>query len=265
MVKIGIIGLGLIGSSILKKLYNNPKYELFCCSKSSFKEALNYTKNSSNNIEIIKNCDIIFICSKISKTIEILDTLNLFLNKKTIVCDVSSIKKNLLNKTYNFNFILTHPMAGSEFCGFSAGNENLFLGAKWLIEKNNKIIEEIIYELGAIPYKIDMKKHDMLCAQISHFPTILSYLLFDCADDESKKIASSGFRDTTRLAQSEIDMTLNMFNLNEENITFLFNKLMQKLNSLKNSSDDEKIKIFKRISDKRKEMYDINGKNNFKI
>lgn len=265
MIKIGIIGLGLIGSSVLKKLYNNSDYEIYCCSKTSFESAYIYTKHSSADIEIVKNCDIVFVCSKISKTIEILDELNSFLDKKTIVCDVASIKKDLLNKKYNFNFILTHPMAGSEKSGFSAGDSELFLGAKWLIQKNNEILEKIISDLGAIPYKINMKNHDYMCAQISHLPTIISLLLFDCADNNSKAIASSGFRDATRLAMSETDMVLNMLNLNIDNISDLFKKLNEKLNYIKNCTDSEKIKIFKEISKKRKEMYDINGKNIFKI
>ena len=69
MIKIGIIGLGLIGGSVLKKLYNNSDYEIYCCSKTSFESAYIYTKHSSADIEIVKNCDIVFVCSKISKTV----------------------------------------------------------------------------------------------------------------------------------------------------------------------------------------------------
>ena len=39
MIKVGIIGLGLIGASILKALCKNKKYELFCYSNSSYKDA----------------------------------------------------------------------------------------------------------------------------------------------------------------------------------------------------------------------------------
>ena len=49
MIKVGIIGLGLIGASILKGLYKNSAYEIFCYSNSSFKNAKKYTKNSSND------------------------------------------------------------------------------------------------------------------------------------------------------------------------------------------------------------------------
>ena len=96
MIKVGIIGLGLIGGSILKALSKNNSYELFCYSNSSYKKALKYCKNASNNISIISDCDIIFVCCEVSKTLETLEELNYIVKKKTIVVDVSSIKTNLL-------------------------------------------------------------------------------------------------------------------------------------------------------------------------
>ena len=261
MIKLGIIGLGQIGSSILKSLYKNKDYEIYCYSNSSFKKAKKYTKNASNDIKIVQNCDIIFVCCAINETLNVLNLLNEFLSKKTIVADVSSIKANLLDKTYNFNFILTHPMAGVEKSGFDSGFDGLFENCKWLVEKRSKLLVKIIQDMNAKPVKINMKNHDSLCAQISHLPTILSFLLFDSTTKEAKKIASSGFRDTTRLAVTDHRLALAMFNNNKENIIKSFDKIIDKLNYLKNLSDDEKINLFKAISTDRVKMYDKSGKN----
>jgi len=171
----------------------------------------------------------------------------------------------LLDKKYNFNFILSHPMAGSEKSGFDAGKADLFIGAKWLIEKNNPLAEKIIKDLGAIPLKIDMKNHDKMCAQISHFPALLSFLLFDITDDSAREIASSGFRDMTRLAMTNANLMNDMLKNNFENIEVCLNLLIKELNYLKNLSDDEKIKVFNAISLERAKMYDKDGKNIFKI
>ena len=64
---------------------------------------------------------------------------------------------------------------------------------------------------------------------------------------------------------SNYDLALNMFNLNKQNILKAFDMLIDKLNLLKNLSDDEKIKLFNEIAQKRAKMYDKNGKNIFKI
>jgi len=263
-IKVGIIGLGLIGASILKGLQNKD-YELFCVSSSSYKKAENLSKIASDDIKIVKDCDIIFVCSTIEKTPEILDKLNEFLSKNTVVLDVASSKANLLNKKYNFDFILSHPMAGTEKSGFDAGFDGLFVGAKWLIEKNNPLSDKIISDLGAIPLKIDMKNHDKMCAQISHLPALLSFLLFDITDDSAREIASSGFRDTTRLAMTPTHLIMDMVRNNFDNIEIYFDLLKKEFNYLKNLSDDEKIKVFSAISLERAKMYDENGKNIFKI
>ena len=264
-LKVGISGLGLIGSSILKGLAQNPEYELYCHSNSSVKKAVEYTKNVSSDIKILKDCDIIFVCCELLKTTEVLDELNTFLDKKTIVADVASVKSILLNKKYNFDFILSHPMAGTEKQGFDAGQKDLFKGAKWLVGRKNEILEKIIKNLCAISFKIDMKNHDFMCAQVSHMPMILSFLLFDCALDDSKLIASSGFRDTTRLAMTNAPLAYGMLKNNEKNIIKAFEILIDKFNCLKNISDDEKIKLFEEISKSRAKMYDKDGKNVFKI
>jgi len=264
-IKVGIIGLGLIGGSLLKCLSKNKNFELFCASKSSYKKALKYTKNSSDDINILKKCEIIFVAVSITKTKETLEELNKILPSKTIVVDVASVKKDLLDTKYNFNFILSHPMAGTEKSGFSASDENLFKKAKWLYEKENKLLLKIIKATGAIPLKINMKEHDEMCAQISHFPAILSVLLFNIAQENSKQLASSGFRDATRLAMGNWELTNSMFEINFENIELCLNKLNKDFENLKKLSPSEKIELFKNTAQKRAKMYDKNGKNIFKI
>lgn len=262
-LKIGIAGLGLIGSSILKALYKKG-YKIYSYSSSSYKKAEQYSFKASDNLEVLKDADIVFVCSTIDKTPLILDELNDILKKEAVVTDACSVKKGVLGKKYNYNFILSHPMAGNENSGFDSGDDTLFQKAKWLIEKNNNVLENLIKEMGAVPLLIDMNLHDRLCAEISHLPTILSFLLFDSASDEAKQIASSGFRDMTRLAQTNSNLALNMFK-NSDNILKVFEIIEEKLNNLKNMSDNEKIKLFKDIAVKRANMYDNSGKNIFKI
>lgn len=261
--KVGIVSLGLIGSSILKRLYK--KYDCYCFSYSLPQNAKEYCSNLSNNIEIVKDCDIVFVCSPINNTLEMLEKLDGIVRVDCIVSDCASVKNNLLNKKFNYNFILSHPMAGIEKQGFDAGYAELFEGAKWLIEKNNSLLETIIKELGAIPLLIDMNIHDELTAQISHLPALLSYLLFNNAQNEAKQIASSGFRDMTRLSMGSSKLIFDMLKYNKKNILKSFNKLFDDFNKLETLSDKEKIEFFEDIASKRKEMYDNNGKNIFKI
>jgi len=264
MQKVGIIGLGLIGGSILKGL-SQLDYELYVVSKSSYQDAKSFTFHSSNLIEDISECDIVFVCCEMSKAKGVLKRLQNIVKKDTIVCDVCSLK-GFLEDNYSFNYIGTHPMAGTENSGFEASFATLFEGAKWVITKKNETVEKIIKELGATPVLMDAKTHDKAVSMISHLPMLISCALFYSAKtNEEKILASSGFRDTTRLAMTNENLLNSMHELNQENIEKALDLMLEKLNNLKKLSLDEKIELFKGTALKRKQMYDDLGKNKFKI
>ena len=109
-MKIGIIGLGLIGGSIFKSLEGN--HELIGISRSVKAD------NITNDYETLKDCELIFVCTPMNKTLEILDKLESILPPSTTVTDVCSLKEFVSKKTYKFNFIPSHPMAGTEHSGW---------------------------------------------------------------------------------------------------------------------------------------------------
>ena len=130
-MKIGVVGLGLIGGSIFKSLKALNKYELIGVS-SSVKE-----DNVSNDYTTLKDCDLVFVCSPMNATLEVLDKLNSILSSKTIVTDVCSLKEFVSKKKYNYIFIPSHPMAGTEHSGWENSVLNLFQGATWAITPIN--------------------------------------------------------------------------------------------------------------------------------
>ena len=258
-LKIGILGLGLIGGSILKALFEKQKYQLFAVSKSSYKKAEKYAK-TSDDVKILSDCDLVFVCSKMSETNDNLEKLNSVLPENTIVSDVCSIK-GFLKGDYKFNFIPSHPMAGTEFFGFENSFKELFYGAKWIICKENKLLREVIEDMGAKPYLLNENEHDIYAAMISHLPMLISTALFESADENALKIASSGFRDTTRLALTNEDLAYDMLNYNRENILKAYQKFGTEIEKILSLSEDKfKIK-FKEIARKRGLMYDKDGKN----
>ena len=128
-MKIGIVGLGLIGGSIFKtlKALNNHKYEIVGVS-SSVK-----LKNVSKDYEILKTADIVFVCTPMNVTLKVLDTLEKYLSPSTIVADTCSLKTFVSQKKYKFKFVPTHPMAGTEKRGWENSFNGLFKNAKWVI------------------------------------------------------------------------------------------------------------------------------------
>jgi len=265
-LKIGVIGLGLIGGSILKCLHQKGYY-VAGISKSSFEAARKFCSFSSSDINDVKDCNVVFVCSKMRDTIKVLDELEGIVSKDCIVADVCSLKRFVNNKKRPYNFIGSHPMAGTEFSGFEHSFAELFKGAKWILNKSNKTLENLIKDTGAKTVIMDEKTHDMSACLISHLPMLLSVCLADTVMKENKEallMASSGFRDTTRLSLTDEALAIDMLNLNRDNFDIVVDKFIENLRELKNMPKSEFKERLKSIQKIRKLMYDKDGKNALK-
>lgn len=256
--KIGIVGLGLIGGSIFKGLEN-----LGYCVVGVSKSQNGKSDNITDNYSVLSDCELVFVASAMNKVINDLREVEKYVSKDTVVCDVSSLKEFVAKETFNFNFIPTHPMAGTEFSGFENSFSELFKAAKWVvINKENKtpqILKKIITDLGSEIVFTDAKEHDEAVAMISHMPMVLAQALFNTVSDNklAQKLASSGFRDMTRLALSTEEMACDMVKINSDNIEKAILKLYSSVGSLIKENYPEKIK---EIKQKRNAMYK-DGKN----
>lgn len=269
-MKIGIISLGLIGGSLLKALSktDNTIYTV-TRNKDTVEKAKKYTQFSSDKIETLKDCEIIFVASPINKTLDILDKLENIVSENCIVLDCASVKEFIMEKKRPYKFIGSHPMAGTEFNGFDASFKELFCGAKWVLtpsetvnDSDIKLVENIISETGADIIITSAKEHDEAVALISHMPLIVSQALFYSAKNNTLalKLASSGFRDMTRLAMSNLEMAQDMQLYNSSNINTAIEKLLSAINLLTKTKDFE---ILSDIKNTRSKMYSSEGKNIF--
>lgn len=267
-MKIGIISLGLIGGSLFKCLTQTTN-EIYAVTRNekTIQEAISLTPYVSNDLNTLKDCDIIFVASPINKTLEILDQLNNIVKKECIVLDCASVKQFVMNKNYNYTFIGSHPMAGTENNGYGSSFKELFVGAKWVLTPNEKTAKDkiekaktIIEQTGATVIIADAKEHDKAVALISHMPLLLSQALFNTVKENplAMKLASSGFRDMTRLTMSNLEMAKDMREYNFDNINNALTQLNQSLDELKNSQNAQ---IFEDLKDSRQKMYSSDGKN----
>ena len=255
-MKIGVIGLGLIGGSIFKALKNKGKYEVVGVS-SSVKE-----DDVTTDYNTLIDCDLIFVCSPMNATINVLDKLDKILNSNIIVTDVCSLKKFVTEKKYNFKFIPSHPMAGTEHKGWENSFPELFNGAKWAITPINgeilpeqEALEEIIKELGAEPIITTPEEHDKAVALISHLPLVIAQVLCENIKDNplAQALVASGFRDTTRLALSNEEMATDMVSMNYENILSSLSSMVDYAQNLLNNGEYQT--EAKRIKEFRKNLY----------
>ncbi len=254
--KLLIIGCGLIGSSILRGSINKKiSKKIFIYEKS--KKNISKIKKINSKVVVLKkldkkisDIDFVILSTPMSQYESIIPHLNKFLNKKSIITDVGSTKQNILNlknKKLNksLDWILSHPIAGSEVSGPEYGNKNLFLN-KWCIivsDKNKKKIKKVIKfwkKLGSKVILMDPYEHDKIFALTSHLPHLIAYNLIITAQDFQKKqkknvikFSAGGLRDFSRIAASNEIMWRDIFFNNKKNIINVINMFIKNLNSFK--------------------------------
>ena len=254
--KLLIIGCGLIGSSILRACFDKKiSKKIFVFEKS--KKNISQIKKINSRITILKkldktlsDIDIVVISTPMSQYLKIIPNLNRFLGKKSIITDVGSTKQNVLNlknKKLNksLDWILSHPISGSEVSGPEFGSKNLFLN-KWCIiikDKNTKKMKKVIRfwkKLGSKIILMDPKDHDKIFALTSHLPHLIAYNLIKTAQDFQKKqkkniikYSAGGLRDFSRIAASNEIMWRDIFFNNKKNMIYAINIFMKNLNSFK--------------------------------
>ena len=279
---IAIIGLGLIGGSLAKAL-KLKGYKVTGISKSKAtinlakkQKAINagYTKLSS---KVLADADVVFICTPLNLIPSYIKKLSkLPFRKDVVITDVGSTKAKIckaafchLPLTTYHCFIGGHPMAGTEQKGFKCADKNLFNNCAWILTpagKNKKIntLQKIIKQVGAKPIFANPQIHDEAVALVSHFPLLVSIALCSMVKNVKDKklrqlameLASSGFRDTTRIAGGNIELSLSLLNQNSHEIKKL---LPRYIKELKNKSK----KNIKEVSLWRKRLFDAKGKNTF--
>lgn len=252
MTTIGVLGLGLIGGSIFKKL-QTLGYDVIGISASQT------GTNIFADIQLLKNCDLVFVCTAMNKCLAALDKLEAIMPATAVVTDVCSLKSFVSKKKRPYRFIPSHPMAGTEHKGFENSFPQLFEGAKWVLtpvfgDEGLVLLQHTIEKLGAKPIITTPEKHDEAAALISHMPLIVSQALFMCAEDNplALEMAASGFRDMTRLALSNEEMANDMFTMNSANIQNGILKLYKCLGELTNGNYPEKTHT---IKEKRNKMF----------
>lgn len=283
---IAVIGLGLIGGSILKGL-KNKDYELTGVArrKETINQALaeSIIYRGSTSLDIVSDADIIFVCTPINIIIDTISALKQIAKPEAIITDAASLKGGIMDFVHSsekpFRFIGGHPMAGTENKGLDSSSEKLFEGAKWVLtpskwSNNNDLqtLGSVIKKLGAEIVIADPVQHDKAAALISHMPLFLSQALFDTVNNYSDKnvselalkLAASGFRDMTRLASANPELSKDMLVQNKSNVIKAANELKKHLDGFENElegNEEDFIKTIETIASQRKKMYSPDGKN----
>ena len=269
MKNILIIGCGLLGSSLLRRIHK----------KKLAKKIFVYEKSISNISKIKKlklpgvivktlkdgiiNSDLIIFCTPMSEYKKLIIKINKFIKPNTLITDVGSSKiettkiiKKFLKK--DLSWIQSHPIAGSEVSGPENGKENIFVD-KWCVlikEQNTKknhlnILSKFWKKIGSKVVVMTPEKHDKIFSITSHLPHLIAYNLVKSAQDFEKeqnfgliKYSAGGLRDFSRIAASNEIMWRDIFFNNQKNISKAIDLFIKNLSAFKkdiNAKNDKSI------------------------
>ncbi len=256
-----IVGCGLIGSSILRASLNKKASKNFFVYEKSKKNIREIKKINKKIIILnklgnkISDMDFVIIATPMSQYERVIPHLNKYLTKKSLITDVGStkeniskLKKNSLSKS--LDWIMSHPISGSEVSGPKYGSKSLFVN-KWCIifSDKNKIKQKKLVnfwkKIGSKVIIMDEKVHDKIFSITSHLPHLIAYNLIKTAQDFQKtqkkdviKFSAGGLRDFSRIAASNEIMWRDIFFNNKNNIVSAINLFIKNLKSFKKNIEN---------------------------
>ena len=285
-MKIGIIGLGLIGGSFAlaaKKfnvgasLYgkdNNLKHMAEALSLGIIDHPLEVHNHAS--------MDVILLAIPVDACLTVVLPLLDQINDNTLLLDVGSTKAAIcrhieLHPKRN-QFLATHPIAGTEFSGPSAAFAELFVEQAQILCETNKTRPDLLEwavqwfrNMNMEIHEMDPEAHDKHIAYVSHLSHISSFMLGKTVIEKEKderaifKMAGSGFASTVRLAKSSPDMWTPIFKQNKENILEVLKEYISNLEHfehlLESDDYDQLFKQMKNINTIKTILAGINEKN----
>ena len=236
-----IVGLGLIGGSIAKRLkeisYSGDVYGLdrdLAILQSAYSDSL--IKNDSiNSLEGLEDILILFCTPVLSFNEALESVISLQPSEKAVFTDTLSTKTQILelliteSESIKNRFVLSHPIAGSERSGLENSKGSLFADRITVISphetnKNHHIdrVSDFWRELGSSIKILSCKEHDAIFAKTSHLPHVISYALmqslFGKLHEKTFEFSGGSLEDYTRIASSDPIMWKDIFISNNENI-----------------------------------------------
>ncbi|HEX5368283.1 MAG TPA: prephenate dehydrogenase/arogenate dehydrogenase family protein [Dehalococcoidia bacterium] len=256
MGKLAIIGLGLIGGSMGLALKR---------AEPANTEVIGYDKNpevmqrahkagvvqgtAPTLAHAVRDATMVIIASPIVSMRKVFQEMAPNLRAGAVVTDTASTKSDVLRWAHetlpaNVFFVGGHPMAGKEKQGLHQAEASLFDERPYCVVPSVEAVPGAVnavvglaQALGAMPFFLDADEHDSYAAAISHVPLLTSVALFNLvrgsnAWPELANMAGPGFRDLTRLASGEPEMSHDIFLTNRDNVLHWLSRYISELSKL---------------------------------
>ncbi len=253
---VAIVGMGLMGGSLGKALINTKACREVRALVRRHEAAQNAISLGAAQIagldpaKILADADIVVLSTPVLMIEQQARDLAAYIKAGAVLTDMGSVKGNVVRAMENLPESIRpvggHPMCGKEISGVESADPELFREKVWVLTPLKRtddealaLIRDMTQKVGARPLIMDPELHDQVTACISHFPYLLSASLVAVAEAVAEDkpavwdLASSGFRDTTRIAGGNVPMMLDILSANRKNVIAMLDKALIQIASFK--------------------------------
>ena len=276
-MKVGILGLGLIGGS-LARAYKKAGHIVYAHNRGE--SILSFAMlagivDAPLTTDNIKQCDLILLSIYADASATWLEDNAKYINTSTLVIDCCGIKKDICDRCfpiaekYGFTFIGGHPMAGSHHSGFKYSRSNLFQGAPMvlvpprfddpvLLEDVKKALEPCGFKMYSVT---TAEEHDRMIGFTSQMPHIISNAFIKSPTAlEHKGFSAGSYKDLTRVAWLNPQMWSELFLSNKENLLEELDFLIGSLNQYRDAiSQENEERLIQLLDEGRKRKEEVDG------
>ena len=242
MERVAIVGLGLIGGSVgLALRAAVPGVEVIGVARreetARRAEEMGAVDRAGVDVALVAEADLVVLACPLAATPVVLETVAPRLAEGARVTDVGSVKGWVVNFAANAlhprnnPFLGGHPMAGKEVTGIEHAEADLFRGRPWVFTTREggdpggdwADLVDAVRAIGAVPAFMTPAAHDRYVALVSHLPFLVSaaYLRAVGQGDDweaASALASSGFRDISRLGAGDPEMYAAIAGANRDEV-----------------------------------------------
>jgi prephenate dehydrogenase len=237
-----IVGLGLMGGSLGLALRGKCRAVTGLARRQeTIAEALALAAidaGTTDEREALSDADVVVLATPVRTILALIPVLSPLMRPRALLTDLGSTKVEVLAALDQAPSAIDacggHPLCGREMSGLSAAQRDLYQDKVYAVTPGRgtssralALTQEIAIAAGARPLEIGAEQHDRLVAAISHLPYVQAAGLAAAAgsqaalDARTWQLAASGFRDTARLAASDVEMMLDILMTNSGNVSGL--------------------------------------------
>lgn len=258
---LAIVGLGLMGGSMALALREHADAITGIDANATTRDyAVQHHIVDATTADLrdgVNDADVVVLAAPVRVILDIIHgRIGAYLRSNTLVIDIGSTKEDICDALgqlpIGIQAVGGHPMTGKEVSGIAASDATLYRARPFVLCPTRRTTPaarlralSFVEALGAQAIEMDSHRHDRTVAAISHLPYLLSAALVATVKSEGDKdeavwqLAAGGFRDTSRLAASDLNMMGDILGTNTQAVAALLARFRAQLAMLEAALIDD--------------------------